>query len=103
MGNKHSSSIVVPIEPKYTKDKKNVYWNGKIVEDILVESFIDLGDGYAKDQFDIFYKGCIIKDADIITFTVDENGNARDKDNFYEEGYIIDKNKINSKLNTFLI
>ena len=94
MGNKQSS-IVVPIEPKYTKDKMNVYWNGKIVDDILVESFIDLGYGYAKDQFDIFYNGRIIKDVDIITFKVDENENVYDKDNFYKDGYIVNKNKSN--------
>ena len=70
MGNKNS--VIVPIKPVYRKDNFHVYWNDLIIEEALVDSFIDLGFGYAKDQFDFFYNGNIITDIDISTFVVEK-------------------------------
>lgn len=88
-----------PMDEGYAKDKNYIYFYGRplIMENIDVDTFIDIGGGYAKDKGKVYCHGAnfVVPYPDAFddatdTFTVDVptfeyagNHYAKDKDNVY--------------------
>ena len=84
----------------YGKDKKNVYYEGKLIKEADVKTFEILSNEnevqnsarravcyyYAKDRKNVYYRGQIMNGADVKTFKVLENLNAEDKNFQYKGG-----------------
>lgn len=61
----------------------------RIINDVDIETFEDLGNYYAKDKNYAYFKGRRIIGADAASFTMNEYGIPSDQNGAYVEGYII--------------
>lgn len=87
---RHEPPIRERIDPRglYTRDARNVYYQGKKVAKASVSSFVDLGSGYGKDMVNVYYQGRRIK-ALSSSFVNLGRGYARDAKNVYYFGKIV--------------
>ena len=67
----------------YGRDKKNAFYEDKIIKGVDLESLRDRGLGYAADKNHVFYKGNIFFSADPESFTSIRGGYSKDKNNVY--------------------
>lgn len=74
----------------YKKDTHTVYWQGQIVPNAKVDTFVDLGSGYGQDDNHIFYKGRTILDNRRKSLRVKTDGYAKYGQRLYYNGNEID-------------
>jgi len=77
----------------YAKDKKHVYYQGKIMPDVDPSDFQIIDPLHAKTNTEVYYKGTIIPNADADTFEGINGGYAIDKNQYYHQGKIVKKDK----------
>jgi len=71
-----------------TKDKNNIYYTNKIIENADLDTFHYVSAGYSKDKYNFYWQGKVIENADIETFKIFDYYNiyAKDKNKFYKDG-----------------
>ena len=95
---KASTQTFPTIYTDYAKDKKHVYYQGMIMQDVNPDEFQVLDPLYARARENIFWQNTVIFDADAETFESINGGYAIDKNNFYFKGQVVKKDKNITKL-----
>lgn len=77
----------------YSRDDVSVYYRGNKIEGGDVDSFQVVNDHYSIDKYHVYFKGKILYEVDVETFEVMQNigsGYAKDKNNVYIYGEIME-------------
>lgn len=69
----------------YAKDNNHVYFYGKIIDWVDLNSFQIVWDWYSKDKDHLYYNWKIVKTADPASFKIISDQFQQDKDNYYFE------------------
>ncbi|MFT6707753.1 MAG: hypothetical protein ACJATF_002599 [Flavobacteriales bacterium] len=64
--------------PRYGIDKFHSFYEGKLIENSIGESFQLLEHGYSKDKFQVYFEGELVVGADPATFKVIDYRNGQD-------------------------
>lgn len=86
----------VLLNRRYTKDKKNVFFDSTPIPKADPATFQAIDESYGKDRNYVFYREQVIPEADPESFTLGHFPDARDKNNFYrfgKLGNVREKNK----------
>ncbi len=78
------------ISKRYAKDKKNVYYKGRLIEGASAKSFKLIDHAYAVDEHSVFYQYKKLE-ADLNSFEYIGKYFARDKNHVFAQGKIQDK------------
>lgn len=75
---------------EYSKDKKHVYKQGKILPNADAETFEFINAFYMKDKNHIYYEGNLLKEADVNTFEISTQSSydGKDKNYYFSKGKI---------------
>lgn len=78
------------LEYGFSKDKENIYYNGKKIAGASVSGFEIISPDYCKDGRNVYYKDTVVKEANPKTFkSTSENEIWEDGKNKYKNGKII--------------